>query len=106
MSYAAATRRWYGSGSSTPPSLMSHALSRVSNVCSTCAQAGAEGAADNLIMRGAVAQLVERLHGMQEVARSSRVSSTSISLGFSFGGLIAGEGSFCVTSQASAVQRR
>ena len=42
---------------------------------------------------GAVAQLVERVHGMDEVARSIRVGSTS-TLGYMLGGFVAGEGSF------------
>ena len=49
---------------------------------------------------GAVAQLVERIHGMDEAARSIRVSSTFISfveqVGFTLGGLVAGEGSFII----------
>src|SRR4051812_17361092 len=56
---------------------------------------------------GAVAQLVERLHGMEEVARSIRVSSTNVVQALSlswvfaghfFGGLIAGEGSYLETT--------
>jgi hypothetical protein len=49
---------------------------------------------------GAVAQLVERHHGMVEVARSIRVSSTSgsdDSVGFMLAGLVAGEGCFYVS---------
>jgi hypothetical protein len=47
---------------------------------------------------GAVAQLVERLDGIQEVARSTRVSSTT-QTGFTLAGYVAGEGSFVVTSR-------
>src|SRR3954453_22735468 len=43
---------------------------------------------------GAVAQLVERFHGMEEVARSIRVSSTEA---FFLAGVVAGEGCFTVT---------
>ncbi len=48
---------------------------------------------------GAVAQLVERIHGMDEVTGPIPVSSTSFghtgrSLGFLLGGFVAGEGSF------------
>lgn len=53
---------------------------------------------------GAIAQLVERHDGIVEVAGSIPTSSTlqpgSDSLGFMLGGLVAGEGCFCVTRQA------
>lgn len=49
--------------------------------------------------RGAVAQLVERVHGMDEVARSIRVGSTISPEGFVLGGFVAGEGSFSVTQR-------
>lgn len=45
---------------------------------------------------GAVAQLAERLHGMQEVGGSNPPSSTETA-GFFLGGLVAGEGCFCIT---------
>lgn len=46
---------------------------------------------------GAVAQLVERRHGMAEVARSTRVGSTS-SVGYMLAGFVAGEGSFSIST--------
>ena len=53
---------------------------------------------------GAIAQLVERFHGMEEVRSSILLSSTLPGLaetlrltGFALGGLVAGEGSFSVT---------
>jgi LAGLIDADG endonuclease len=60
-------------------------------------------AAGNLAVPGAVAQLVERLRGTQEVAGSTPVSSTQLlpallatwdAIGFTLGGLVAAEGSF------------
>ena len=48
---------------------------------------------------GPVAQLVEHLNGIEGVARSSRVRSTSQDLAFALGGFIAGEGSFVVTTK-------
>lgn len=48
---------------------------------------------------GAVAQLVERLDGIQEVARSTRVGSTERQLlGYTLAGFIAGEGSFSIST--------
>lgn len=46
-----------------------------------------------------MAQLVERLHGMEEVARSIRVGSTSIGQlsPWALGGFVAGEGRFSVS---------
>ncbi len=46
---------------------------------------------------GPVAQLVERLHGMEEVAGSTPVGSTFRRRGFVLGGLVSGEGSYYVT---------
>ena len=46
---------------------------------------------------GAVAQLVERLRGTQEAGGSSPLSSTLATIGFTLGGIVAGEGSFFVT---------
>lgn len=46
---------------------------------------------------GAVAQLVERLDGIQEVARSTRVGSTEF-LGFMLAGFVAGEGCFSIST--------
>ena len=55
---------------------------------------------------GAVAQLVERIHGMDEVAGSTPVGSTSGRLSpWALGGLVAGEGCFSIT-RASAQPRR
>ena len=63
------------------------------------------------VLYGAVAQLVERLHGMEEVARSIRVSSTNLvqalllswcHAGHFFGGLIAGEGSYLETTNGDS----
>jgi hypothetical protein len=57
--------------------------------------------------QGAIAQLVERVHGMDEAVGSIPTSSTSTLVealhlvGGFFGGLIAGEGSFLVTSVGS-----
>ena len=60
---------------------------------------------------GAIAQLVERFHGMEEVGSSILPSSTPLllqalaeahaSAGFVFGGLVAGEGSFVVTRKST-----
>ena len=46
---------------------------------------------------GPVAQLGERLHGMEEVAGSTPVGSTFRRRGFVLGGLVSGEGSYYVT---------
>ena len=44
---------------------------------------------------GGIAQMVERLHGMQEARGSSPLTSTSRDrIGFQLGGLVAGEGSY------------
>lgn len=56
---------------------------------------------DILVTDGAVAQLVERHAGSVEVARSNRVSSTDFFpnltlIGYTLGGLVAGEGSFYI----------
>ncbi len=57
---------------------------------------------------GAIAQLVERFHGMEEVAGSIPASSTTLfgglcdtldMVGFTLGGLVAGEGSFIITTK-------
>jgi hypothetical protein len=73
-------------------------------MCSVCQTAAARDTADNLeIPHGAVAQLAERLHGMQEVEGSNPFSSTDTrdplhrvwrSIGFTLGGFVAGEGWF------------
>src|SRR5436190_23140378 len=68
-------------------------------MCSTCDRFAARQAAASVSgPSGAVARLVERLHGMQEVASSILVSSTLRAIGFTLGGVIAGEGSFIVTT--------
>lgn len=77
-------------------------------MCSVCEQIESRMAAGTVIGPGAVAQLVERHHGMVEVARSSRVSSTQLlpallaawdAIGFTLGGLVAAEGSFYTTQK-------
>jgi hypothetical protein len=74
-------------------------------MCSVCDQFEARIAAGNLTVPGAVAQLVERRHGMAEAARSTRVSSTLFlpalletwdAIGFTLGGIVAGEGCFTI----------
>lgn len=78
-------------------------------MCSVCVK-WEQRVAAGMVMpsTGAVAQLVERVHGMDEVARSIRVGSTLgglaatwRALGFFFGGLVAGEGTFCVSKRGS-----
>ncbi len=78
-------------------------------MCSVCERFEERGSFND---PGAVAQLVERLRGTQEVARSSRVSSTQFLpallrtwrlVGFTLGGLVAGEGSFIVTTRGTFV---
>jgi hypothetical protein len=75
-------------------------------VCSTCDSFEARVTAGTVAVPGGVAQLVERLHGMQEVSWV-RVPSPPLfssfldgwrSVGFFLGGLVAGEGSFVVTT--------
>lgn len=74
-------------------------------MCSTCVRFEAREAAATVgTLSGAVAQLVERLRGTQEVASSNLVSSTLCCLittiqlvGDTLGGLVAGEGSFVIT---------
>jgi hypothetical protein len=76
-------------------------------MCEVCVDFEARLSAGNLTNSfGAVAQLEERLHGMEKVARSTRVSSTNVVqalllswtyAGHFFGGLIAGEGSYIET---------
>lgn len=77
-------------------------------MCSVCSTFEERVAAGTFEGPGAVAQLVERVHGMDEVARSIRVSSTQFlpavlgayrATSFILGGLIAGEGSFIVTTK-------
>jgi hypothetical protein len=78
-------------------------------MCSVCGSFEQRGSFDD---SGAVAQLVERLRGTQEVARSTRVSSTQFLpglvrawdlIGFTLGGLVAGEGSFFITTRGTFV---
>src|SRR5205807_6573597 len=76
-----------------------------SNVCSTCDRFEAEERAANVNAHGAVAQLVERLHGMQEAGSSILLSSTFSGVGFTLGGLVAGEGCCCITRQAKPYAR-
>lgn len=73
-------------------------------MCSVCERFEAAGTLDS---SGAVAQLVERLYGIQEVVDSSSISSTQFLpallrtwdlVGFTLGGLVAGEGTFVVTT--------
>ena len=69
-------------------------------MCVVCERFEERHKAGTLPRHGAVAQLVERHHGMVEVRGSIRVSSTvsfeSDSQGFMLGGLVAGEGTFSV----------
>jgi LAGLIDADG endonuclease len=71
-------------------------------MCSVCARFE-QGAADGRVPvpSGAIAQVVERLHGMEKAEGSSPSSSTLSEpsderrrLGFAFGGLVAAEGTF------------
>lgn len=70
-------------------------------MCVVCQRFEERLSTDTLVPSyGAVAQLVERHHGMVEVARSIRVSSTSCddeALGFMLAGLVAGEGCFYIS---------
>src|SRR2546430_3782652 len=77
-------------------------------MCSVCQAFEARMRPSNLAGPGAVAQLVERHHGMVEVARSIRVSSTQFlpalsaawdAIGFTLAGVVAAEGSFFITSK-------
>lgn len=79
-------------------------------MCSVCESFEVrQGAAGNLEPPfGAVAQLVEHVHGMDGVARSSRVSSTDPlepfhrvwrCIGFTLGGFVAGEGCYSIRVQ-------
>jgi hypothetical protein len=70
-------------------------------MCSVCEEFERRVRAGTLNDHGAVAQLVERLHGMEEVAGSTPVSSThhDDEIGFMLGGLVAGEGSFFTKSR-------
>lgn len=77
---------------------------RITNMCSVCDDFETRAESDALagilkFPQGAVAQLVERVHGMDEVARSIRVGSTISPEGFVLGGFVAGEGSFSVTQR-------
>src|ERR1700675_2956754 len=75
-------------------------------MCRVCETAELRRTTDTLeTPSGAVAQLVERLHGMQEVVGSSPISSTDPlvafhrvwrSIGFTLAGFVAGEGWFTV----------
>src|SRR5262245_43279576 len=67
-------------------------------MCSVCEAAEERRiGAGRLERNGAVAQLVERLRGTQEVGSSSLLSSTLRDIGFTLGGLVAAEG--CFTSK-------
>lgn len=73
-------------------------------MCSTCAKFEERQAAGSLVVpHGAVAQLVERFHGMEEAARSIRVGSTS-DHAFMLAGFVAGEGSFGITQRQPPFQ--
>ncbi len=73
-------------------------------MCSVCETAAAGETADNLeVPHGAVAQLVEHVHGMHGVRGSIPLSSTDVtdpfhrvwrSIGYTLGGFVAGEGWF------------
>jgi hypothetical protein len=75
------------------------------NMCSTCEAFEARLATGSVKVPqlGAVAQVVERLHGMQEARGSSPRSSTfsdmSDSIGYALAGLVAAEGSFWVSQR-------
>lgn len=71
------------------------------NVCSTClAYEERVRSGTVAVPNGAIAQVVERFHGMEEVQGSSPCSSTFFqaleTAAFTLGGLIAGEGSFSI----------
>lgn len=77
-------------------------------MCSVCDEVEARIAAGSLNGSGAVAQLVERLRGTQEVTGSIPASSTHFlpalleawdTIGFTLGGLVAAEGSFYTTQK-------
>jgi hypothetical protein len=74
-------------------------------MCSTCESFEARVAAGTVAGPGAVAQLAERVHGMDEVRGSIPLSSTRFgpagrARGYLLGGFVAGEGSFFVTQRA------
>jgi hypothetical protein len=78
------------------------------HMCSVCDAFEARMAAGNLAVLGAVAQLVERRHGMAEARDSISLSSTQFlpalletwdAIGFTLGGLVAAEGSFIITTK-------
>jgi hypothetical protein len=73
-------------------------------MCIVCDRINAPAtAADNLATPlGAVAQLVERVHGMDEAVGSIPISSTQQVSHFALGGIIAGEGCFVITPLPSA----
>jgi hypothetical protein len=80
---------------------MSYPLLTIGGMCIVC-DVKASGTMDS--DNGAVAQQVERLRGTQEVARSTRVSSTYFlpdlhEVGYTLAGFVAGEGTFCVTKR-------
>src|SRR5438046_2224881 len=99
MSYPSAMARMVPTTVTPPP--------HNTEVCVVCERYEERLAAD--IVRpplGAVAQLVERIHGMDEAARSIRVSSTADGfaeafheVGDFFGGLVAAEGSFGILAR-------
>ena len=68
-------------------------------MCSIC-DSGSRATGIVVAPSGGIAQMVERLHGMQE-ARGSipRTSTSHDRLGFQLGGLVAGEGCYCVTKR-------
>src|SRR5690606_5338709 len=73
----------------------------VSRVCSVCERFEQRITSGSLSLPpGAIAQVVERFHGMEEVRGSNPLSSTSADarrLGFALGGLVAAEGSFYIS---------
>ena len=85
-------------------------------MCSVCAAFEERRIAAGILKPpyGAVAQLVERFHGMEEAARSIRVSSTDPlasfhrfwrCIGFTLGGFVAGEGWFATKTSSIPFKR-
>ena len=85
---------------------MSDPLRTVSAMCSVCDDFADRFAAGNVDSSyGAIAQLVERFHGMEEVKGSIPFSSTPLNFtegpvtDWSLGGFVAGEGYFVITTK-------
>jgi hypothetical protein len=74
-------------------------------MCSVCSEFEERMAAGTVAASGDVAQVVERVHGMDEARGSSPRISTLRELSFTIGGLVAAEGSFIVTTGGSFRRR-